>query len=132
MLRHAAGSQPGFRQFFIRRSSAGPWLIVKNVCRLVMRVATPRVVSGTCILRYLMNDLLLHLPIIWIVSTFTPARYMAMAAPDLIECVPMSSALNPSRHLPIALVAVRSCSSTAIEDRYFDSSSAASAQALIP
>jgi hypothetical protein len=72
-----------------------------------------------------MNDLLFHLPIIWIVSTFTPARYMAMAAPDLIECVPMSSALNPSRRLPIALVAVRNCSSTAVEDRYFDSLSAA-------
>jgi hypothetical protein len=79
-----------------------------------------------------MNDLLLHLPIIWIVSTFTPARFMAMAAPDLIKCVPMSSALNPSRRLPIVLVTVRSCSSTVVEDRYFDSSSAVSAQALIP
>ncbi len=79
-----------------------------------------------------MNDLLFHLPIIWIVSTFTPARYMAMAAPDLIECVPMSSALNPSRRLPIVLVAVRSCSSTAVEGRYFNSSSALSAHALIP
>jgi hypothetical protein len=89
-----------------------------------MRVATPRVDSGTWIRRYLMNDLLLHLPIIWIVSTFTPARYIAMAAPDLIECVPMSAASNPSRRLPIALVAVRSCSSTAVDDRYFVSSSA--------
>ena len=87
-----------------------------------MRVATPRVVSGTWILRYLMNDLLFHLPIIWIVSTFTPDRYMAMAAPDLIECVPMSSALKPSHRSPI--VAVRSCSSTAVEGKYFNSSSA--------
>jgi hypothetical protein len=58
-----------------------------------------------------MNDLLLHLPIIWIVSTFTPARYMAMAAPDLIE----------------SSFAYR----TAVENRYFNSSSAASAHALI-
>jgi hypothetical protein len=94
--------------------------------------ATLRVVSGTCILRYLMNDLLFHLAIIWIVSTFSPARYMAMAAPDLFECVPMSSALNPSRRSPIVLVAVHSCSSTAVEDRYFNSSSAVPAHALIP
>jgi hypothetical protein len=79
-----------------------------------------------------MNDLLFHLPIIWIVSTFSPARYMAMAAPDLIECVPMSSALNPSRRSPIDLVTVRSCSSTAVEGRCFNSLSAVSAHALIP
>ncbi len=55
-----------------------------------------------------------------------------MAAPDLIKCVPMSAALNPSRRSSIALVAVRTCSSTAVEEGYLVSSSAVLAQTLIP
>jgi hypothetical protein len=60
-------------------------MIVKNEGRFVMRVATPNVVSGTCILRYRMKVLLLHRPINWMVSLGTPARYIAIAAPERRE-----------------------------------------------
>ncbi len=47
-----------------------------------------KVNSSICILMYFMKELLAHLPIIIIAKTGTPPRYIAIADPDLIECVP--------------------------------------------
>ena len=47
-------------------------------------------------------------PIIMIVKVGTSARYIAIAAPDRTEWVPMSSGLNPSLSSPSDLAADRS------------------------
>ena len=52
---------------------------------------------------YLRKAWLDHLPIIMIVKTGHSPKYMAIAAPDLIEWVPMSLALTPSMSSPIAM-----------------------------
>ena len=89
---------------------------MKKVCRFVMRVATPIVVSGTWMRRYLMNVLLRQRPTICIVSLGTPAKCIAMAAPDLIECVPIRSAWSPSLSSPDSIVAALSCSRIVFEE----------------
>ncbi len=52
----------------------------------------------------------LHLPMSIMVYTGILSRYIAIAAPDRIECVPMSDILNPSVVSPIACApAQRDC-----------------------
>ena len=68
--------------------------------------------SGTCIQMYLMKVWLFQHPISWIVLTGTPARNMAMAAPDLMEWVPTLSASYPTLLPPI-----RDCLPEVLEDR---------------
>ena len=46
-----------------------------------------------------------HLPIIIIVYTGTSPKYIAIAAPDRIECVPKSPGFSPRRSQPIELAA---------------------------
>ena len=60
---------------------------MKKLCRSVIFEVTFLVMTGTCIRMYLMKVRLFQRPISCIVSTGTPARNMAMAAPDLMECV---------------------------------------------
>ena len=98
-----------------------------------MRVATPKVVSGTCILRYLINVRLRHRPISCIVSQGTPARYIAIAAPDRIECVPILSAFMPTSRLsPTMVVASLSLSSIVLDEIRVGSSASSFANASIP
>ena len=70
-----------------------------------VRAVNPRVESGTWMQRYLMNVWLFHLLTSCIVWLGTPARCIAIAAPDLIEWVPMQTTWNPSRSLPAKVVA---------------------------
>ena len=49
-----------------------------------------------------------HLPIIMMEKVGTPSKYIAIADPDLIECVPISSFENPRRFSPMAAAADRS------------------------
>jgi hypothetical protein len=83
---------------------------------LVIFVVTPSVDAVTCMRRYFMNVLLLHLPMSWIVSHGTPAKNIAIAVPALIECVPMRSTVNLNLLSPIAATASRSCLSTSFDD----------------
>ena len=59
----------------------------------------------TCFLIYFRKASDLQRPISWMVyvDIWGWARYMAMAAPDLRECVPMLSAVKPRVSLPMAL-----------------------------
>ncbi len=58
-----------------------------------------------------MNASLLHHPIIMIAKTGTPPRYIAIASPDGMECVPISCFLMQSFVPPIATTASwRACS----------------------
>ena len=57
---------------------------------------------STCFLMYARKALLDHRPIIMMVKVGTRAKCIAIAAPDLIECVPMSSRLKPRVSNPIA------------------------------
>jgi len=57
--------------------------------------------SITCFLMYLRKALLDQHPISMIMNTGHSPRYIAMAAPDLIECVPTSSFLMPSFTYPM-------------------------------
>ena len=49
------------------------------------------------------------------VKVGTPARYMAMAAPDLMEWVPISEGLKPSLSSPRSCAAERSFERTVVE-----------------
>ena len=49
-----------------------------------------------------------HRPIIMMEKVGTSARYIAMAAPERMECVPMSFPVNPSLSTPISSTAERS------------------------
>ena len=55
---------------------------------------------STCFLIYRRNASLNHLPIIMMVKVGTLARYIAMADPDLIECVPISTGSKPKSSFP--------------------------------
>ena len=57
---------------------------------------------------YLKNTSLDHLPIIMIVYIGHSPKYIAIAAPDLIECVTASGALMPSTSFPIDITAALS------------------------
>ncbi len=46
--------------------------------------------SLICLRMYFMKALLNHLPIIMMAKTGTPPRYIAIADPDWMECVPTS------------------------------------------
>ncbi len=50
-----------------------------------------------------MNASLSHLPTLWIINVATPARNIAIAPPDQIECSPTSSFANPNVSFPISL-----------------------------
>ena len=56
---------------------------------------------------YLRNASLDQRPMSMIVKTGHSPKYIAMAAPDLIECVPIWSFVMPSRCSPIATTASR-------------------------
>ena len=51
-----------------------------------------------------------------IVNVATSAKYIAIAAPDLMECVPISSGSKPSTSSPMSLAAARSFSSIVAEE----------------
>ena len=55
-------------------------------------------------------------PIIVMMKVGTPARYMAMTAPDLMECVPMSAGLKPRVSSPRSCAAERSLERTVEEE----------------
>jgi len=65
----------------------------------------PLLNSFICFLMYRKNALLDHLPSSMIVQTRTPERYIAIAAPHLAECRPISFGVNPSLSFPIAAAA---------------------------
>ena len=65
---------------------------------------------------YLRKASLDPLPIIMIEKVGTSAKYMAIAAPDRMECVPMSSPLKPSLSSPMRSAADRSFVRTVEED----------------
>ena len=54
-----------------------------------------------CFLMYFRKLLLFHLPSSWIVVSSIPASFIAMAPPDLMECVPISWASKPSSFVSI-------------------------------
>ncbi len=62
----------------------------------------PKLNSWTCFLMYFRKARLDQRPISMIEKTGTPARYMAIAAPDRIECVPTSERSIPSFVSPMA------------------------------
>ncbi len=51
---------------------------------------TLKVNSSICLRMYFMKASLDHLPIIMMAKTGTPPRYIAIADPDRMECVPTS------------------------------------------
>jgi hypothetical protein len=61
----------------------------------------------TCLRMYLRKASLDHLPNNMIVNTGTCAKYMAIAAPLLAECKPISFAVKPSESSPSVLAAKR-------------------------
>ena len=65
---------------------------------------------------YLRKASLDHRPIIMIEKVGTPARYMAMAAPDRTEWVPMSSDSKPNLSSPTPSAAERSLFRTVVEE----------------
>lgn len=88
-------------------------------------------VPGTWMRRYLTNIQLRHLPTICIVSLETLAKCIAIAAPDLIEWVPMQSVWSPSRSSPASVVVVLSCLSITLEEMSCSSSESVIAIELI-
>ena len=79
--------------------------VVKNDSFLIIRVDTLCENCSTCFRIYRRKASLDQRPIIMIVKVGTSARYIAIAAPDRTECVPMSSGLNPSLSSPSDLAA---------------------------
>ncbi len=69
------------------------WIIFEEMMKLN---------SWTCFLMYFRKARLNHCPISMIEKIGTPARYMAIAAPDWIKCVPTSKWWMPSFVSPIA------------------------------
>ena len=55
-------------------------------------------------------------PIIMIENVGTSSRYIAIAAPDRMECVPMSSGLKPSLASPRVRAAERSLERAVVDD----------------
>ncbi len=56
---------------------------------------------------YFIKESLVHCPIIMMAKTGTPPRYIAIADPDLIECVPTLRALMHSADSPYAFTPSR-------------------------
>ena len=71
---------------------------------------------STCLRIYRRNASEDQRPIIMIENVGTLSRYIAIAAPDLIECVPMSSGLKPSLISPRLLAAERSLEQAVVDD----------------
>ena len=82
-------------------------VVKKEECLSILR-ETLCVNCSTCFLIHLRKASDDHLPIIMIENVGTPSKYMAIAAPDRIEWVPMSSFGKPSLFSPIAPAADRS------------------------
>ena len=61
-----------------------------------------------------------HRPIIMMEKVGTSARYIAMAAPERMECVPISCPVNPSLSTPMSSTAERSFVRT-VEDEMVES-----------
>jgi len=83
-----------------------------------MREDTPELNSCTWRWMYHRNASLDHLPMSMIVKTGTPARYMAMADPERMECVPNSRAVNPSTSSPTDFTLARSLFNSILEESW--------------
>ena len=68
---------------------------------------------------YLKNASLDHLPINMIVYTGISSRYMAIAAPEWSECVPISSGWKPNRAAPIDAAAPRTACLMSIPETWY-------------
>jgi hypothetical protein len=86
--------------------------IVKKFSFVIIFWLTPWLNSFICFLMYLSKASLDHRPRSIIVKTGMPAKYMAIAAPLLAECRPISFSENPRISGPSVLVALRNCFST--------------------
>ncbi len=95
--------------FRMRGSSVDNSGMVKNFSLEIIFWLISLLNSCTCFLMYRRKALLDQRPISIIVYTGTPARYIAIAAPLLVEWRPIQSAENPNVSFPIAVVAHRSC-----------------------
>ena len=71
--------------------------------------------DSTCSLMYSRNASLLHRPMRRRITVEIPARNMAMAPPERIECSPMSSLLKPSIDSPMSSTIARSHGRTCAE-----------------
>jgi hypothetical protein len=72
---------------------------------LIMRFETPALNWRTCLRMYRRKTSKDQRSMSMIVKTGTHARYMAMAPPDRIECVPMSRWEKPSTSSPMRFAA---------------------------
>ena len=71
---------------------------------------------STCFLIYRRKASLDQRPIIMIVQTGTSPKYIAIAAPDLMECVPISPRFKFKRSQPIDSIAASSAATISSED----------------
>ena len=76
--------------------------ILKKVLQSNIFLLTPFENSRTCFSIYLRNEFDDHLPIIMIVYGGVFARYIIIAPPERLECVPTSLLVNPRTWGPIA------------------------------
>jgi hypothetical protein len=86
--------------FSIGLDSVGFWMCLKVWTSIIFE-DMPCENSWTCFLMYLRKAVLDHLPISMIEKTGTPARYMAIAAPEQMDLVPISDRWIPSFVSPI-------------------------------
>ena len=86
--------------FSIGLDSVGFWMCLKVWTSIIFE-DMPCENSWTCFLVYLRKAVLDHLPISMIEKTGTPARYMAIAAPERMDLVQISDRQMPSFVLPI-------------------------------
>ena len=77
-------------------------LMCLKVCTSIIFDEMPKLNSCTCFRMYFRKARLDQRPISIMEKMGTPARYMAIAAPDRIECVPTSERWIPSFVSPIA------------------------------
>lgn len=75
--------------------------------------------SSTCFLIYLRKLSLFHLPISRIVESSAPDSFIAMAPPDLIECVPISFASKPNDDVSIDFTILRRKSMLSLLDMLY-------------
>ena len=92
----------GIRVLFV--SACGNMFgVVKKFSFWSIRVETLEEKPSTCLRMYRRKASLDHLPMIMIVNVGTLERYMAMAAPERRECVPISFSEKPRASLPSVL-----------------------------
>ena len=91
----------------MRESSEEAEGIVKKLSLVIIFELTSLLNSFTCFLIYRRKASLDHRPKSMMVKTEISAKYMAMAAPLLVECNPISFAVNPNVSGPTAVAARR-------------------------